>query len=372
MFRQADPRAHGGGRDAVAAAARGGDRPRRRCRPPRRCAATRSPSSAVAPASAPAVERLLIAMGFRHAGHHRTKDVQLWRHGDTHILVNHADARARAARRGDRRRERRPDPLRAPRRAAARPAAAARPRPRRGGPLGDRRARRHLGVLLPHRRATPTAGSPTSSPPARPARRSPPSVAGIDHVALSQPFDYFDEAALFYRSVLGLELQSGHELAAPEGLVRSRAARSADGSVRFALSVPLVGTGGLGAPARRVRLRRRLRRRATRCATAACRCSPCPATTTTTSRPGPTSTPALIERMRATGVLYDADGDGRRAAALLHRDCRDRACSSRSSSAAAATTATAPPTPRAHGGAAGGRRYPRKALRFRTFVVCRP
>ena len=87
-------------------------------------------------------------------------------------------------------------------------------------------------------------------------------VAGIDHVALSQPFDYFDEAALFYRSVLGLELQAGHELAAPEGLVRSRAARSADGSVRFALSVPLVGNGGSELPARRARLRGHLRRRA--------------------------------------------------------------------------------------------------------------
>ena len=32
-------------------------------------------------------------------------------------------------------------------------------------------------------------------------------LTGIDHVALSQPFDYFDEAALFYRSVLGLELE---------------------------------------------------------------------------------------------------------------------------------------------------------------------
>ena len=44
---------------------------------------------AVAPEAASGVERLLIAMGFRHAGHHRTKAVQLWRHGDTRILVNH-------------------------------------------------------------------------------------------------------------------------------------------------------------------------------------------------------------------------------------------------------------------------------------------
>jgi 4-hydroxyphenylpyruvate dioxygenase len=80
----------------------------------------------------------------------------------------------------------------------------------------------------------------TAGPPGRDVAAD---VAGIDHVALSQPFDYFDEAVLFYRSVLGLELEAHHELAAPQGLVRSRAARNADGSVRFALSVPLVGNG---------------------------------------------------------------------------------------------------------------------------------
>src|SRR4051794_22364796 len=43
----------------------------------------------VAPSDAADIERVLIAMGFRHAGQHRTKPVQLWRHGGTHILVNH-------------------------------------------------------------------------------------------------------------------------------------------------------------------------------------------------------------------------------------------------------------------------------------------
>jgi 4-hydroxyphenylpyruvate dioxygenase len=70
-----------------------------------------------------------------------------------------------------------------------------------------------------------------------------PDVTGIDHVGLSQPFDYFDEAALFYRSVLGLELQPAGELATADGLVRSRAAHNGDGSVRFTLSVPVVGDG---------------------------------------------------------------------------------------------------------------------------------
>ena len=84
-------------------------------------------------------------------------------------------------------------------------------------------------------------------------------LGGIDHVALSQPFDYFDEAALFYRSVLGLELEDSAELAAPYGLVRSRAARNADGSVRFALSVPVVGNGGAELQHVALRVRRHLR-----------------------------------------------------------------------------------------------------------------
>src|SRR5215218_4922630 len=46
---------------------------------------------AVAAEAAAPVERLLVSMGFRHAGQHRSKPVQLWRHGDTRILVNHDD-----------------------------------------------------------------------------------------------------------------------------------------------------------------------------------------------------------------------------------------------------------------------------------------
>jgi 4-hydroxyphenylpyruvate dioxygenase len=76
----------------------------------------------------------------------------------------------------------------------------------------------------------------------------PAGIDRVDHVALSQPFDYFDEAVLFYRSVLGLEPRESLELAAPDGLVRSRAVSNADGSVRFALNVPVLAHD-TGAPA---------------------------------------------------------------------------------------------------------------------------
>ena len=54
-------------------------------------------------------------------------------------------------------------------------------------------------------------------------RGAPVPIDRIDHVALAQPFDAFDEAALFYRSVLGLQPRDSQELAGPDGLVRSRA-----------------------------------------------------------------------------------------------------------------------------------------------------
>ncbi|WP_241480289.1 VOC family protein [Nocardiopsis halotolerans] len=68
-------------------------------------------------------------------------------------------------------------------------------------------------------------------------------LTGIDHVGLFQPFDHFDEASLFYRSVLGLDPDDGTELAAPDGLVRSRALSLDGAAPRIALNAPLLGRG---------------------------------------------------------------------------------------------------------------------------------
>ncbi|MFG2026133.1 bifunctional sugar phosphate isomerase/epimerase/4-hydroxyphenylpyruvate dioxygenase family protein [Streptomyces sp. NPDC048825] len=62
-------------------------------------------------------------------------------------------------------------------------------------------------------------------------------VQRIDHLALTQPWHHFDEAALFHRSVLGLQAQQSVDVADPYGLLRSRAVTNADGSVRIALTV---------------------------------------------------------------------------------------------------------------------------------------
>jgi len=62
-------------------------------------------------------------------------------------------------------------------------------------------------------------------------------LTGIDHVNLAHPWQNFDEAVLFYSSVLTLEPGSSQEVAAPTGLVRSHVVRSNDGAVRLALNV---------------------------------------------------------------------------------------------------------------------------------------
>ena len=269
---------------------------------------------AVAPEATPGVERLLIAMGFRHAGQHRTKAVQLWRHGATRILVNHEHPTG-------------PGP-----RVAAIAVESA-------DPIGSaRRAERLLAPVLPRDRgpgeadlsaiAAPDGTSVffcrtdaadadswvadflTAGPPGPDAGAE---LTGIDHVALSQPFDYFDEAVLFYRSVLGLELEDGAELAAPDGLVRSRAARNADGSVRFALRVPVVGNGG--AEQQHVAFACRdiyATARAMRDRGVPLLAIPGNYYDDLAARTGLES--GIIERMRELGILYDASGGGE----LLH------------------------------------------------------
>ncbi|WP_341911036.1 TIM barrel protein [Ferrovibrio terrae] len=61
-------------------------------------------------------------------------------------------------------------------------------------------------------------------------------VGVIDHIAQAVPSGQMDSWVLFYRSVLGLQPESIWVLPDPYGLVRSRAVRSANGAVRFPLS----------------------------------------------------------------------------------------------------------------------------------------
>lgn len=62
-------------------------------------------------------------------------------------------------------------------------------------------------------------------------------VSNIDHINLAQPSNHYDEAVLFYSSLLALHAQPSQDVPSPSGLVRSQVMSSADGGVRMPLNV---------------------------------------------------------------------------------------------------------------------------------------
>lgn len=60
-------------------------------------------------------------------------------------------------------------------------------------------------------------------------------VTAVDHVTLAQPWQQYDEAVLFYTSVLGLQAEASEQVPSPAGLVHSR--RMTDPVSGFTLSV---------------------------------------------------------------------------------------------------------------------------------------
>jgi sugar phosphate isomerase/epimerase/4-hydroxyphenylpyruvate dioxygenase-like putative hemolysin len=191
---------------------------------------------AVDEVSGPAVANVLTGLGFTHAGQHRSKPVQLWQQGESRILLNHAPQRtvapgtasicALAVESGD-------------------PASSA------------RRAERLLAPVLPRARRPEEADLSSVAAPDGTAiffcrtgeehgwledftPTGNPVVASlltrIDHVSLTESVDDFDQASLFYGAVLGLSPGDTVELAAPFGLIRSRAASDLAGHVRITLN----------------------------------------------------------------------------------------------------------------------------------------
>lgn len=199
----------------------------------------------------PAAEQVLRGLGFARAGLHRTKPVQLWQQAGARVLVNRSRGEDAERSRGDALVSaiavESHDPGQSARRARALLAPAI---PRSLGPdeaeLTAVAAPDGTSVFFCQTDNEGRAGwlgDFRLPAPAHPGDR--PLLTAVDHVALSQPFDYFDEAALFYRSLLGMHPQASQEVASPYGLVRSRAVCSASGGVRLVLNVPLRGGGRL-------------------------------------------------------------------------------------------------------------------------------
>lgn len=187
--------------------------------------------------SGPLLARVLRALGFAHTGQHRSKPVELWEQGRARVLLNLGPDRsvtpATAA-------------ISAVAVESADPAASilraeslsawrlARPR----GPLETDLA----SVATPGGSAlffcdadaegtwltdfSTTGEAPTPSP----------LVRNVDHVAITEAIDDFDQSALFFRTVLGLVGGVTSEITAPFGLVRNWSARDLDARVRVVLS----------------------------------------------------------------------------------------------------------------------------------------
>jgi 4-hydroxyphenylpyruvate dioxygenase len=181
--------------------------------------------------------RLLHQLGFALGGHHQSKEnVQLWVQGPVRIVVNDdvpdgspTEIAALGFEVAD------PDAAidRATRLAAL-------PVPRSQGP-GEQVLR---GVFAPDGTEVFFCGRPADGAPAwlgefgaDEESHDAALVTGVDHINMAQPWQHYDEAVLFYTSVLALEAQPSQDVPGPSGLVRSQVMRSASGAVRMPLNV---------------------------------------------------------------------------------------------------------------------------------------
>ncbi|MER5755499.1 TIM barrel protein [Streptomyces sp. NPDC002088] len=183
------------------------------------------------------VAALLGALGFARTARHRSKPVDLWQQGEARLLVNTGPAARRDGTGLAAIGLESPDPAGAARRAEAMLAPVLpRRRAPRDAPLDAVAAPdgTELFFCATDHPELPSWRADFENTDHRPAATD---VTRIDHLALTQPWHHFDEAALFHRSVLGLHAQESVDVADPYGLFRSRAVTNADGSVRIALAV---------------------------------------------------------------------------------------------------------------------------------------
>lgn len=190
--------------------------------------------------------RTLAGLGFVHTGQHRSKPVQLWEQGAARVLVNTgateqallADTAAIGALAVES-----ADPEASARRASF---LLAPNRERTYGPseadLSSISAPDGTAVFF-CRTETGKANSWLDDFVATGENAPAPWIRTVDHVAMTQPFDHFDEATLFYRSVLGLRPDQLIEFAAPFGMVRSRGMRDEPDTVRITLDGSIIRRG---------------------------------------------------------------------------------------------------------------------------------
>ncbi|MET8003435.1 sugar phosphate isomerase/epimerase and 4-hydroxyphenylpyruvate domain-containing protein [Nonomuraea glycinis] len=208
-----------------------------------------------APGEAATLVGLLAALGFARTGAHPTKPVEMWEQGEARILLNATGTGAALAAIG----LETPDPAASARRAEDLLAPVL-PRERAPGEAPLEAIAAPDGTQIFFCRsgradhpdwtgdfagepAPPTVSrpGPVTATPTPPTPPPPGCVTRVDHVALTQPWHHFDEASLFYRSVLGLRPLESMEVPQPSGLLRSRAMAGPDEAVRMVLNQARVG-----------------------------------------------------------------------------------------------------------------------------------
>lgn len=196
-------------------------------------------------------EHLLRGMGFAHVGRHRSKPVQLWQQGQARVLLNRTLPASSGWPRGEAAISAIAVESDNPARSCRRAQMLLAPRvPRRYGPgeadLFATEAPDGTSLFFCRTDMSPESWLADFE---RCGDDADPSSTGglfdIDHVGLSQPGLSFDEAALFYQSVLGLRCTHSGEISDPYGLVRSRAVANDSGQVRLVLNTPALAIGTL-------------------------------------------------------------------------------------------------------------------------------
>jgi 4-hydroxyphenylpyruvate dioxygenase len=180
------------------------------------------------------LRRLLMQLGFRSHGTHRTKNVELWSQGAARIVLGAPDTdhlQPTVAGIG----LSVSDPATALRRAKDLFA----PEVPRDEGAGEEPL---VGVRAPDGSEVFFGAEGGTEPRwvrefGTPEHDDPHMIERVDHVNLAQPWQHFDAAVLFFHSVLDLRAEASIEVAAPVGLVRSQVLRSANGVLRIALNL---------------------------------------------------------------------------------------------------------------------------------------
>ena len=254
------------------------------------------------------VDVLLRQLGFTFRGHHRSKPVRLWTQGSARVVCNEQLARDWEP------------TLAAVGVEVTDPAASAARARLLEAPAVFRRSRASEQELAAFRAPDGTeiflagvASGDTAWVPEFEGGDVPSDglLTGIDHVNLAHPWQTFDEAVLFYTSVLSLRPASSQEVAAPTGLVRSHVVRSDDGRVRLALNVAPPSLDRHGGYPQHVAFSSPDTMAVARAARErGLRPLPIPRNYYDDLAARFALEPALVDEMEDLGVLYDRDGEG--------------------------------------------------------------